>query len=43
MATVHNHRVKTKHLNVKLHYFIYYVTSGEVTILPIRILNQESN
>ena len=35
MARFHKHRSRTKHLNVKLHHFRYYVTRGEVTIIPI--------
>ena len=40
MATFHHHIAKTKHLNVKIHHFKDYVTPGEVTILPIRTLDQ---
>ena len=43
MTTVHMHRARTNHLNVKLHHLRDYVTRGEVTILPIGALEQESN
>jgi len=35
MAKVHKFRPRTKHLNVKLHHFRQYVTSGEISIHPI--------
>ena len=43
MVTVHKHRDRTNHINVKLRHFIDYVTHGEVTIIPIRTLNQASD
>ena len=43
MATVHKHRARTKHLNMKLDHFRDYVTRGEVNILPIITLDQASD
>ena len=43
MVTVHKHRARTKHLNMKLHHFRDYVTRGEVTILPTTILDHASD
>ena len=42
MATDNKHRARTNRLSVKLHRFIDYVTGGEVNILPIGKLDQES-
>ena len=40
IATVHKHRARTKHINMKTHHFIDYVTHVELTILLIGTLNQ---
>ena len=43
MSTLYKHRARTKHLNMKLHYFRDYVTRGEVTILPIGTLETKAH
>ena len=43
MSMVNKHRARTKHLNVKLQHFRYYVTCVKVTILPIVTLDQASD
>ena len=40
MAKVHKFRPRTKHLNVKLHHFRSYVTSGRISIHPIESAKQ---
>ena len=35
MAKIHKYRPRTKHINVKLHHFRSYVTSGQISIHPI--------
>ena len=40
MARVHKFRLRTKHLNVKLHHFRSYVERGDISIHPIRTNEQ---
>lgn len=40
IATNHNYRPRTKHLNVKLHHFRDYVTRGEISIVRIGTKDQ---
>ena len=40
MASIHKHRPRTKHLNVKLHHFRDCVTRGDVEVLPISTTDQ---
>ena len=42
-TTVHNHKARKNHLNMKLHHFRDYMTRGEDTILSIKTLGQASN
>ena len=43
IAKVHKARPRTKHINVKLHHFRSYVTSGAITIHPIRTDDQPAD
>ena len=40
MAQVHKYRPRTKHLNVKLHHFCVYVERKEISLHPIKSLEQ---
>jgi hypothetical protein len=43
MATIHKHRARTKHLNVKLHFFRDFVTRGDVSIHAVGTDNQRAD
>ena len=43
MARVHKMRPRTKHINVKMHHFRSYVTSGDITIHPISTHEQPAD
>ena len=43
IACTHKYRLRTKHLNIRLHHFCDYVTRGEITIHHIDTTEQPAN
>ena len=43
ITRTHKYKPRPKHLNYKLHYFMSYVESGEITIYPISTTKQPTN
>ena len=43
MTTNHKYRPRTKHLNVRLHHFRKYVSSGKIRITKIHTDDQEAD
>jgi hypothetical protein len=43
IALVHKFRPSTKHINIKMHHFLDYVTRKEVTIHAIQLENQPTD
>ena len=43
MATNHKYRPRTKHLNIRLHHFRKYISSGKIRITKIHTDDQEAD
>ena len=43
MANNHKYRPRTKHLNIRLHHFRKYISSGKIKIFKIKTDDQEAD